>query len=281
MKRNIASTKTVAAGSVSIGGSQPLALIAGPCVIESEDIVLETAERIKEIADRIDMPFVFKSSYLKDNRSSAVSFQGPGLEEGLNILDEIKKSVGVPILSDVHSREEVEKASNVLDVVQIPAYLCMQTQLTLAVAKQAKTVNVKKGQFLAPEDMKHVVSKIEGAGNTNILLTERGSCFGYHNLVADMRSFPLMRKLGYPVIFDVTHAIRVYGKPSSHPSGGQPEFVPFLARAAVAAGCDAIFIETHPCVGEALCDAASMWPLNELEGLLVQLKAIDNLIKAS
>jgi 2-dehydro-3-deoxyphosphooctonate aldolase (KDO 8-P synthase) len=194
-------------------------------------------------------------------------------------LHKVRETIGVPILSDVHCREEVASASRVLDVVQIPAYLCMQTQLTLAVAKQAKVVNVKKGQFLAPEDMKHIVEKIEACGNTNILLTERGTCFGYHDLIVDIRSLPRLRRLGYPVAFDVTHAIRVYGRPSSDPSGGRPEFVPHLARAAVAAGCDAIFIETHPCVDEALCDAASMWPLDSLEALLIQLKAIDHAVR--
>lgn len=266
-------------GEINIGGDNPLVLIAGPCVIESEAIVMETAERIKEIAGRVGMPFIFKASYLKENRSSVESFQGPGLREGLRILEKVKEAVGVPVLSDVHCREEAERAGGVLDVVQIPAYLCMQTQLTLAVARWAKVVNVKKGQFLAPQDMKHIVGKLESAGNTSILLTERGSCFGYHNLVTDMRSLPIMREMGYPVVFDVTHTIRIYGRPSSDPAGGQPEFVPFLARAAVATGCDAIFIETHPRVEEALCDAASMWPLDELEELLVQLKGIDSLVK--
>ena len=281
MKNTAIQTKTIHVDSVSVGGNQPLVLIAGPCVIESEKIVLETAGKIKEISEHVGLPFIFKSSYLKDNRSSAESYQGPGLRDGLKILRKVKASIGVPVLSDVHCREDVEPASEVLDVIQIPAYLCMQTHLTLAVAQQAKAVNVKKGQFLAPEDILHVVGKIESAGNTNILLTERGTCFGYHNLVADMRSLPLMRKVGYPVVFDVTHAIRVYGRPSSDPTGGQPEFVPYLGRAAVAAGCDAIFIETHPCLDEALCDAASMWPLDELEELLVQLKAIDHLVKAN
>lgn len=278
---NVPTTKTVSVGSVHIGGGHPLALIAGPCVIENEEVALETGERVQEIAQRVGMSFIFKSSYLKDNRSSAETYQGPGLKMGLKILEKVRESIHVPILSDVHCAAEAKEASDVLDVVQIPAYLCMQTQLTLEVGKWAKAVNVKKGQFLDPHDVRHIVGKLENVGNTNILLTERGSCFGYHNLVVDIRSLPIMRRFGYPVIFDVTHAIRVYGRSSSDPSGGQPEFVPYLARAAVASGCDAIFIETHPCVKEALCDAASMWPLAKLEGLLIQLKAIDDLVKSN
>jgi len=271
--------KTVEIGDIKIGPDQPIALIAGPCVIESEEIVLQTAAAVKKIADKLAMPFILKSSFQKDNRSSAKSYQGPGLEKGLKILAKAKQELGVPVLSDIHSESQVQAAGEVLDVIQIPAYLSMQTSLTLAAARTGKTINVKKGQFLDPHDMKNVINKIEGEGNNNILLTDRGTFFGYHNLVIDMRSLPIMRGLGYPVVIDPTHAIRVYGISSSDPAGGAPEFVPALSRAAVAAGCEAIFIETHPNCSEALCDAASMWPLQKLENLLVQVNQIDALRK--
>lgn len=267
-------------GSIPIGVDHPLALIAGPCMIESEEIVLRTAEKIRQIADRLQMPFIFKSSYLKDNRSSSKTYQGPGLEKGLEILQKVKNTFDIPVLSDVHDQHDVKAATEVLDVIQIPAYLSMQTSLTLAVARTGRVVNVKKGQFLDPHDVKNIIGKIEGEGNRQILLTERGSCFGYHNLVVDMRSFSIMRGLGYPVVFDPTHAIRVYGISSSDPKGGTPGFVPAISRAAVAAGIDAIFIETHPDCRNALCDAASMWPLDLLESLLQQLHSIDELVRA-
>jgi len=266
--------------SIPFGENHPLVLIAGPCVIESEKLVLHVAEAVQHISERLCIPFIFKSSYLKDNRSSSRTFQGPGLDEGLRILQKVKDELGVPVLSDVHDRHDAQEAAEVLDIIQIPAYLSMQTELTLAIAKTGKVINVKKGQFLDPWDMKNIIGKIENEGNTNILLTERGSCFGYHNLVVDMRSFKIMRELGYPVIFDPTHAIRVYGISSSDPKGGAPEFVPALARAGVAAGIDGIFIETHPDCSKALCDSASMWPLKHLEALLVQLKAIDEQVRA-
>lgn len=269
--------KTINIGEVKIGGDQPIALIAGPCVIESQDLILTVAERVKTLADRLGMPFVFKSSYTKDNRSSATSFQGPGLEKGLAMLQNVKKEIGVPILSDIHSPQEAEQAGEVLDVLQIPAYLCMQTSLTLAAARTGKVLNVKKGQFIDPQDMINVVRKIESQGNDQILLTERGTFFGYRNLVVDMRSLAIMREFGYPTVIDPTHAIRVYGISSSDPAGGNPEFVPALTRAAVAAGCEAVFIETHPDCANALCDAASMWPMDKLENLLKQIKAIDEL----
>ena len=269
--------KTVSVGTIKIGHDEPLVLIAGPCVIESEDIVLKTAEQVKTIADGLEIPFILKSSYLKDNRSASTSFQGPGLEKGLRILEKAKNEIGVPVLSDIHSEAEAVSAADVLDVLQIPAYLSMQTTLAVAAAKTGKPVNVKKGQFLDPQDMKNVIKKIEGAGNDQILLTERGTFFGYHNLVIDMRSLPIMRKLGYPVVIDPTHAIRVYGISSSDPAGGNPEFVPALSRAAIAAGCEAVFIETHPHCSDALCDAASMWPLQKLEKLLYQIKKMDEL----
>ncbi len=270
--------KEILVGDAAIGGGRRLALIAGPCVIESEAVVMETAERLMAVAGRLGMPLVFKSSYAKANRSSVDYYAGPGLQEGLRVLQKVR-DLGVPVLSDVHSLQEVDAAAEVLDILQLPAHLSMQTELTLALARTGKPVNVKKGQFLAPGDMASVVSKIESTGNRKILLTDRGVSFGYHDLVADMRSLPIMRRIGYPVVFDATHVVRLYGRPSSEPSGGTPEFIEPLARAAVATGCDAVFIETHPRVSEALCDAASMLPLDRLEPLLERLQAIDEVVR--
>ncbi|TFB10820.1 3-deoxy-8-phosphooctulonate synthase [Candidatus Marinimicrobia bacterium MT.SAG.2] len=267
-------TKIIDIDGTKIGGGGDLLLIAGPCVIESEEIAFSTAEKLKELSDELRLPIVYKSSYLKDNRSSSKSFQGLGLKEGLRILSEVKKRYGLPILSDVHSIEQVAAAADVLDIVQIPAYLCMQTELTIEIARRAKVVNVKKGQFIAPENIKNVIKKIEEEGNSNIILTERGVSFGYQNLVVDMRSFQVMRKHGYPVIFDVTHSVRVYGIPSKDPKGGTPEFIPTLGRAGVAAGVDGVFIETHPNPPEALCDASSQWKLDEMGALISQLQSI-------
>jgi 2-dehydro-3-deoxyphosphooctonate aldolase (KDO 8-P synthase) len=272
--------KVVHVGSIPIGQTHPLVLIAGPCVIESEELVLRVADDVKTIAERLGIPYIFKSSYLKDNRSKATTYQGPGLEAGLKILEKVKKEVGVPVLSDVHDQHDVPVAAEVLDVIQIPAYLSMQTSLTLAVGKTGKPVNVKKGQFLDPGDVRNIIGKLEETGNRQILLTERGSCFGYHNLVVDLRSLQTMRETGYPVVIDPTHAIRIYGISSSDSRGGAPHFVPALSRGAVAAGVDAVFIETHPNCSEALCDAASMWPLNLLEKLLNQLKTIDEMVRS-
>lgn len=269
---------TVRVGNTLIGPGQPLVLIAGPCVIESESLIKETAERLHEITKRVGMPLIFKSSYTKANRSSINYFSGPGLEEGLRIL-QIVRQMGIPVLSDVHALNEVIAAAIGLDVLQLPAHLSMQSELTVALADSGKPVNVKKGQFLAPGDMEAIVRKMESVGQRNILLTERGTCFGYHDLVADLRSLPVMRRTGYPVVFDATHVVRLYGRPSSDSAGGTPEFIPVLARAAVAAGCDAIFIETHPCVSEALCDAASMLPLDQLEPLLNQLTDIGQVVR--
>jgi 2-dehydro-3-deoxyphosphooctonate aldolase (KDO 8-P synthase) len=263
-------TRVVEIGKIKMGGSHPLVLIGGPCVIEDEKTMLTAAEGICRIADKLRLPLIFKSSYLKDNRSTESSYQGPGLKNGLAMLRRIKEQFKVPVLSDIHDAHDAEACAEVLDVIQIPAYLCMQTSLTLAVAKTGRVVNVKKGQFLDPEDMRNVVGKIERAGNHQIFLTERGSCFGYHNLVVDMRALVSMREIGYPVVFDPTHSIRVYGLPSSDPRGGRPKFVPALTRAAVAAGCEALFIESHPDPAQAKCDAASQWPLAKLEDLLVQ-----------
>ncbi len=266
-------------GDISIGEGHPLALIAGPCVIESEDIVLRTAEQVKTIANRLNMPLIFKSSYLKDNRSSATSYQGPGLEKGLRILQKVKNTFGIPVLSDIHDQHDAPACAEVLDVIQIPAFLSMQTSLLLAVARTGKVINVKKGQFLAASDMQTAINKINGEGNNQIMLTERGTFFGYHNLIIDMCNLKIMRDLGYPVVLDTTHSIRKYGISSSDRRGGAKEFIFGLTRAGVAAGVDALFIETHPDCDSALCDAASMLPLQKFEELLKQAKAIDELIK--
>lgn len=268
----------VQVGRIRIGAGQPLVLIAGPCVIESERMTLDTADRLAEIAGRVGMPFIFKASYTKANRSSVEHFVGPGLRDGLRVLRLVRQR-GIPVLSDVHATQEVAAAAEGLDMLQLPAHLSMQTEITLALGRTGKPVNVKKGQFLAPGDVQHIIAKIEHAGNHQLLLTERGTCFGYHDLVSDMRSLPIMRRLGYPVAFDATHVVRVSGRPSSDPRGGMPEFIQPLARAAVAAGCDVVFIETHPRVSEALCDAASMLPLDRLESLLVQLVEIDEVVR--
>ncbi len=267
--------RVVEVGSIKIGGGNPLALVCGPCVIEDEKTMMTAAEGILKIAQKLRIPLIFKSSYLKDNRSSEKSYQGPGLKDGLAMLWRIKEKFDIPLLSDIHDMHDAEACAEVLDIIQIPAYLCMQTTLTLAVAKTGRVVNVKKGQFLDPEDMKNVIKKIENTGNNKIILTERGACFGYHNLVVDMRSLVTMRELGYPVMFDPTHSIRVYGLPSSDPRGGTPQFVPALTRAGVAVGVDMLFIESHPDPSQALCDAASQWPLSRLEELLKQALEVD------
>jgi 2-dehydro-3-deoxyphosphooctonate aldolase (KDO 8-P synthase) len=270
--------KGVRVADFEIGGDA-LTIIGGPCVIEDESVCLEVAREMKRLTGAHGMNYVFKSSFEKDNRSSASSYKGPGLERGLDILARVKDETGVPVLSDVHCRTQVEAAAKVLDVIQIPAYLSQQTELALAVGRSGRAVNVKKGQFVAPEDMKGVVSKIRETGNDRVILTERGSCFGYRRLVVDMRALPIMRSLGCPVIFDVTHAIRVYGYPSSDPRGGEPEFVPYLARAGTACGVDGLFLETHPCPAEAKCDAVSMYPLSEMDALLAQIADIDRVVR--
>lgn len=265
--------------SGSVVGGDRFTIIGGPCVIEDTGVCIEIARHLKAASEAHGFGFIFKSSFEKDNRSSVSSYRGPGLEEGLRILSEVRETAGVPVLSDVHCRQHIERASQVLDVIQIPAYLCQQTELAVAVGRTGKPINVKKGQFVAPEDMKAVVSKIRSTGNDRIILTERGSCFGYRRLVVDMRAFPIMRSLGCPVVFDVTHAIRIYGYPSSDPCGGEPQFIPYLARAAVACGVDGLFIETHPEPGRAKCDAASMLPLARADDLLAQVAALDRLVK--
>lgn len=264
----------VRVGDITIGKGHPLTLISGPCVIESEDVVMRIAERLKSITSRLRIPWIFKSSYEKDNRSSPEGYQGLGRDEGLRILEKVKKRFGVPVTSDTHRESDVKAAAEVLDLMQIPAYLCQQTQLVMAFGNAGKPVNVKKGQFLAPQSMKSAVNKLKYVGNDQILLTDRGTCFGYNMLVADYRSIPIMQGIGCPVIWDPTHIIRLYGISSADPRGGEPEFVPTLTRAAVAAGVNALFIEAHENPEEALCDAASMLSLKQLEPLLREVQIL-------
>ncbi|KPK99575.1 MAG: 2-dehydro-3-deoxyphosphooctonate aldolase [candidate division Zixibacteria bacterium SM23_73_3] len=265
-------------GEFAVGGGNRLALIAGPCVIESEKIVFDTCEKIKEVTFRHKIPFIFKSSYSKANRLNINSYSGPGLRDGLKILKKVKKEFEVPILTDIHNPAEALPVSEVADVLQIPAFLCRQTDLILTAAKTGKPLNIKKGQFMAPEDMLPIAQKAESVGNKKILLTERGSFFGYHNLVVDLRSLLIMRNLGYPVVFDATHSLQLPGSQGNY-SGGQPQFILPLARAAVACGCDALFVETHPDVKNALCDKDNMLPLDRLEEFLFQVQAIDQAIR--
>ena len=272
--------KDVRVRGVVFGLKQPLVLIAGPCVIEDVGLVRETAAEIKRITTELDMPFVFKSSYLKDNRSKPDGYMGPGFRDGLKILAKIREEIDVPILSDIHCREEVELAGMYLDCLQIPAYLSQQTRLIMKAAATRKPLNIKKAQFIDPHDMRNAVLKAEAGGCENILLTERGSCFGYRTLVNDFRSLKIMADMGYPVIYDVTHSIRIYGHSSHDKEGGQPEFIPLLARAGVAAGVQGIFIETHPEPSKAMCDASSMLPLAFLKDLLIQLLAIHEIVIA-
>jgi len=250
-----------------------LLVIAGPCVIESEETVLETAQRLREICSRLQLPFVFKSSYDKANRTSINSFRGPGIEQGLRVLETVRSRLSVPVLTDVHSPSEAVRAAEVVDVIQIPALLCRQTDLVIAASETGKTVNIKKGQFLAPWDVKNVIDKFTSTGNTSLMITERGTSFGYNNLVVDFRAFPVMRSFGYPVIFDVTHSLQLPGGQGSS-SGGQREFAAALARAAVAAGIDGLFMEVHPDPDCALCDGPNMIRLDDLEGMLSVVKAV-------
>ena len=271
-------TRSIAAGPLSIGGQNPLALIAGPCVIESEKIAMEIAEKLKRITTDLHVPFIFKASYDKANRTSIKSFRGPGLNDGLKILQKIKTELDLPVLSDVHKEEEIDPAAEVLDILQIPAFLCRQTDLLVKAAQTGKPINVKKGQFLAPWDIKNVVVKLEESGNINILLTERGATFGYNNLVVDMRSLVLMREHGYPVIFDATHSLQQPGGQGTT-SGGQSEMVPDLARGAVAVGCDALFMEIHTDPSKALSDGPNMLQIDLLPELLEQLVTLDQVVK--
>jgi len=270
--------KVVIVKSIKIGGGNPLVLIAGPCVVENREITISTAETIKKIADRNNIPLIFKSSYKKANRSSEHSFTTIGEEHALRILDEVKRELDIPILTDIHSTSEAEMAAEVADVLQIPAFLCRQTEILKAAGKTGKAVNIKKGQFSAPEDMYLAAEKVASTGNNNILLTERGTTFGYHNLVVDMRSLPIMRKSGYPVVLDVTHSVQLPAAEKSK-SGGQPEFIFPIARAGVAVGCDALFVETHPDPPKAFSDSASQLKLDLLEKLVKQVKAIEELMR--
>ncbi|MGP0629115.1 3-deoxy-8-phosphooctulonate synthase [Nitrospina sp. 32_T5] len=269
-------TQEVHIGPIAVGNGHPLAVIAGPCVIESEKHAMETAEQLQEVFSRAGIPFIYKSSYDKANRSSYKSFRGPGLDEGLRILNKVKTELGVPVLSDVHKEEEVDPAAEVLDVLQIPAFLCRQTDLVVKTAKTGKPINVKKGQFLAPWDMKNVVDKVRETGNENIVLTERGFMFGYNNLVVDMRSLVLMRELGFPVCFDCTHSLQLPGGQGTT-SGGQRDLVPHLTRGAVAVGCDMLFMEVHPDPDTAPSDGPNMLRLDTLPALLDQIRQLDAL----
>jgi 2-dehydro-3-deoxyphosphooctonate aldolase (KDO 8-P synthase) len=263
-----------------IGDGAPLVLIAGPCVIESREMALETAFSLKETARALKIPYIFKASYDKANRSSVESFRGPGLKDGLAVLSEVKTQCDVPVLSDVHRFEEIREAADVLDIMQVPAFLCRQTDFVMEVAAAAKIVNIKKGQFLAPWDVSNVIEKVQKAGNENILITERGACFGYNNLVADFRSLPILRRTGYPVIFDATHSVQLPGG-AGYASSGDRSMIPYLARAAVAAGIDGIFFEVHPDPDRALCDGANSMDLKNFPDLLRTLIEIDRIIKRS
>lgn len=261
-------------GNIKIGKRQPLVLIAGPCVIESEALCLEVAKRVKDIAAGLSIPYVFKSSFDKANRLSIGSYRGPGIKKGLDVLYKIKQKLKLPVLSDIHCQREITEAAKVLDIIQIPAFLCRQTDIVVAAARTGKTVNIKKGQFLAPWDILPIIKKIESAGNKSILITERGVCFGYNNLVSDFRSLGIMREFGYPVIYDATHSVQLPGGKSVS-SGGQREFVAGLSRAAVAFGCDGLFLEVHPSPDKAPCDGPNMIGLKDLENLLKQIKKIE------
>jgi len=273
------SKKHVFIGDIDCGSDQ-MFLIAGPCVIEEESLMMRTAERLKKIAASLEMPLVFKSSFSKDNRSSLEYYQGPGLEEGLKMLAKIKREFDLPILTDIHYPYQAAPAAEVCDVIQIPAYLCMQSELVVEAAKTGAVVNIKHGQFLAPENMAKPVKKIEDSGNDRIIVTERGYTFGYNDLVVDPRSFFLLNQIGYPVVFDAGHSIRKYGIPSKDPRGSARQFLDTLARSAVAAGVDGFFIESHPNPPEALCDAASQYALDDLEAFMRPLIDIHNLVRS-
>jgi 2-dehydro-3-deoxyphosphooctonate aldolase (KDO 8-P synthase) len=273
-------SKRVRVGGYEIGAGKPLAVIAGPCVIESRDSALRHAGVLKEIADRVGVPLIYKSSYDKANRTSLQSYRGPGLEKGLKILADVKRQLGLPILTDVHEEDQVAAVKEVADVLQIPAFLCRQTDFVVAVARSQRVVNVKKGQFLSPWDMRNVVEKIVSTGNKQVMVTERGVSFGYNNLISDMRSLVVMRELGYPVVFDATHSLQLPGG-LGKASGGQREFIAALARAAVAVGVDALFMEVHEDPDRALSDGPNSLPLKEVEGLLKLVKEIDQIVKES
>lgn len=265
-------------GKISIGAGQPLVLVAGPCVIESEKQVLDSAAFLKEMTRSLAMPFIFKSSYDKANRTSLQAYRGPGFNKGLAILKKVKEKLNIPILVDVHQVDEIKDAAAVADVLQIPAFLCRQTDLVLAAARTGRVINIKKGQFLAPWDVENIVRKVESTGNRKIVLTERGTSFGYNNLVTDMRSLVIMRKTGYPVIFDATHSVQLPGGKGDR-SSGQSEYIPALARAAAAVGIDGLFLEVHRQPAKALSDGANMLPLQSVKKLLQEVIAINELVK--
>ena len=271
-------SKEVRLGRIKIGGGNRLVLIAGPCVIESEELCLSVARKMKGICQGLGIPYIFKASFDKANRTSIDSFRGPGLKKGLKVLSRLKQRLEVPVLSDVHSKEEVKEAARVLDIIQIPAFLCRQTELLLAAARTGKVINIKKGQFLAPWDVISIIKKVESAGNKNILITERGVSFGYNNLVSDFRALAIMADFGYPVIYDASHSVQL---PSSlgGSSGGGCEFVPGLARAAVAFGCSGLFIEVHPDPDKALCDGVNMIDLRQTARLLKQVRNIEKVLR--
>jgi 2-dehydro-3-deoxyphosphooctonate aldolase (KDO 8-P synthase) len=270
--------KQIQLDGMTIGGGAPFALIAGPCVIENEWKTAEIAAFLKKMTDRLQIPLIFKASYDKANRTSVHSYRGPGLKEGLRILERIRHEWSIPILTDVHRFEEIKPVSEVADILQVPAFLCRQTDFVIEVARFARVVNIKKGQFLAPGDVRNIIEKARSANNENIMLTERGTCFGYNNLVADYRAVPAMRAMGYPVIFDATHSVQLPGGQGTA-SGGQRDMVAYLARAAVAVGIDGLFMEVHPDPDAALCDGPNSLSLDHLEGLLKTLMEIDRLVK--
>ena len=270
--------KKIKIGDFIIGDNSGFVLIAGPCVLETEEAAMDSAQYLQKLAAKLKIPFIFKASYDKANRTSIKSYRGPGAKEGLAILKKIKEKLGVPVLSDVHRFEEIDAAAQVLDVLQVPAFLCRQTDFVTEIAKKARVINVKKGQFLAPWDTANIIEKARAAGNENILITERGASFGYNNLVFDVRSLPIIRGMGYPVIFDATHCVQLPGGEKTA-SGGDREMVPYLARAAVAAGVDGVFFEVHRNPEKALCDGANSLYLDSMEEMLTVLKKIDSLVR--
>ena len=272
--------KQINMGDFVIGDKAGFVLIAGPCVLENEKAALDVAQYLQKLTAKLKIPFIFKASYDKANRTSIKSYRGPGIKEGLAILQRIKEKLGVPLLSDVHRFEEIDAAAQVLDVLQVPAFLCRQTDFVTEIAKKARVINIKKGQFLSPWDAANIIAKAKAAGNENILITERGASFGYNNLIFDVRSLPIIRNMGYPVIFDATHAVQLPGGEGTA-SGGERDMVPYLARAAVAASVDGIFLEVHRDPEKALCDGANSLYLDSLEELLTVLKKIDSLVKGT
>jgi len=263
-----------------IGGEAPFVLIAGPCVIEGEEETWNTAKFLKNLTEELGIPFIFKSSYDKANRTSHKSFRGPGLREGLSVLKKIKEELSIPVLSDVHRFEEIDPACEVLDIVQVPAFLCRQTDFVMEIARKANIINIKKGQFISPWEVRHIIEKARHVGCENIMITERGTTFGYNNLVVDFRSFPIIRGMGYPLVFDGTHSVQLPGREGIC-SGGDREMVPYLCRAAVAVGVDGLFLEVHPEPDKALCDGPNSLALSSLNKLLANLKKIDSIVKVN